>query len=1672
MQLRQKMMRIYKKTAMFLAVFFMAISLYATNYSGTYTVGPTGTLASTLTSAISALATGTLTGPVTLQLQATYVSTGETFPINFTGITTSAVNTVTIEPASGATGLSISSASGTGTIKFNGQAYIYFMGYPGGSPSGTSNMSATNNLTISNTGGGYAIYFYGDANNDKIEYCNIQSENSTAGSGTIFFGTPTAAAGNNNITIDYCNIGSVSSGALAANAIYAAGTASYSNTTITIDHNNIYDYFIANNTSTGINLNQYNTAWTITNNYFFQTYSSATYTQTANVTHYAIAVNLGNAGTNNSYTITGNYIGYNASPPTGTTGITPNTTYYLIGESSASHQYCAFNAIYANVGTTSSTISSNTIQAINVSKAAGNSVSAAGFIGINLAGGAATIGSSAAGNTIGSASSTGSIVYYSNNGSTNYYEGIYVNSSSAVSIGYNTIGGISNTGSADGIPYTFNGIYTTGTGYCTISNNTIGSTSTANSITLGISGTSTTPAQTFYGIQNTMSSNSASTISSNTVQNITTYATSGTGNAFGIYSNTGGSTAQQAITSNTVSTITIGSGNTSANNTFSGICFNTTSGAASFSITSNSVSSITLGASGSTGYNVCYGIDDQNGNYSYVTAASTCSSNSVKTITVYGSSSSGSSIYGLGFGGDATHGSSTLTIQNNTVGGTATNDLNLVAPNNGSSLIGINLPYFGTASTCSNNIVQNMTAGASASITGPLTVVGINLSNGSGSQSIPSCTINSNSILTITSNSTTSPSTGAANYFTVAGMVIFGNNSASSTTETITQNRIVGLVNLANGTGGTSTGLPIAGTYGIVFDCHSGSGDNFSDILINNFIDITLSSSTNGQNPVFGICFILGSGTPTISMYYNTVFLHGSETFAASTTYFYSACANFPTISGGTVKVENNIFLNQITSTNNHHFAYYNIAPGSTNNTASPFVQYNYVEVESSTYYSYSSSSAVSLASWASYNTHDVNSYAVGTVVPSSPSGSISPTALSDVSTGVDLHSTTGCAYDINGYAGGTNGDLANRSTGAGHLGCWEDAGGFYWVGGLGNWSDYANHWVTTTGGSTHTGSAPGQYDNAYFDGNSGGLTCTIDVAATCNNLTCTGYTGLFAGSQTLSIAGNLTFAAGMATNTYSGAITFTPAPSTATTYTINVASETLAGAATFTYTGANAATWQLAAATTINGALTMTKGTLKLNGNTLTLGSSTSPTLTSGVITANEASDVIAFTNAGAITLPTSLFTSNTLTSLTMNGAGGVTVQENWTLTNTLTLTSGVLNIGSNILTLGASGTDMTAVSANTGTSSSWINASNTSGGVKQFVNNNSTTYQFPIGDATHSTPINFNFTSGAASGDYLTVYTTQATMPKFNSSGLSNYLNRYWSVVASGISSPNVAVNYYYNAADIHSSFTKLDPIEQINPATPANPQWVIPSGTVSNVTGSSTWTPTVTKASYKLGTASWTSTSNYISWSGITQLPTAAHSLFGGADDQAAALPIDLVLFTAQPFGKDVLLNWQTASEQDNAYFIIEKTKDGVNFTTVTTVPGAGNSAELLSYAAVDSFPYSGLSYYRLKQTDYDGKYTYSNLAPVNFDASTNADEYVLYPNPVHNGLLNLSYVGNQGNDLVVSFYDVQGRLVAIQHIALSDGAQLVNLYPAQGLKSGIYMVKGVSDSISFVKKVVVD
>jgi hypothetical protein len=122
--------------------------------------------------------------------------------------------------------------------------------------------------------------------------------------------------------------------------------------------------------------------------------------------------------------------------------------------------------------------------------------------------------------------------------------------------------------------------------------------------------------------------------------------------------------------------------------------------------------------------------------------------------------------------------------------------------------------------------------------------------------------------------------------------------------------------------------------------------------------------------------------------------------------------------------------------------------------------------------------------------------------------------------------------------------------------------------------------------------------------------------------------------------------------------------------------------------------------------------------------------------------------------------------------------------------------------------------------------------------------------------------------------------------------------------------------------------------------------------------------------------------------------AHAFGYGFADPGIGLPIVLIAFDAKPHKDYVLVSWMTASEINNDFYSVERSLNGFEWTEIGRVDGAGNSTVQLSYQYVDEDPVIGISFYRLKQTDYDGHFAYS---PVKEVRMKDADAISVFPNP---------------------------------------------------------------------------
>lgn len=142
----------------------------------------------------------------------------------------------------------------------------------------------------------------------------------------------------------------------------------------------------------------------------------------------------------------------------------------------------------------------------------------------------------------------------------------------------------------------------------------------------------------------------------------------------------------------------------------------------------------------------------------------------------------------------------------------------------------------------------------------------------------------------------------------------------------------------------------------------------------------------------------------------------------------------------------------------------------------------------------------------------------------------------------------------------------------------------------------------------------------------------------------------------------------------------------------------------------------------------------------------------------------------------------------------------------------------------------------------------------------------------------------------------------------------------------------------------------------------------------------------------------------------------------------LPVTLIKFTGKAGSNGAVLEWSTATEVNNDRFIVERSQDGKNFSFIGSVKGAGNSNHTLSYSMVDAKAPAGISYYRLKQVDFDGTYEYSKVVAVNMNQVLKGlpVKAILYPNPT-NGITNLNMSTLPAGTYSITIISMEGRLV---------------------------------------------
>jgi hypothetical protein len=169
-------------------------------------------------------------------------------------------------------------------------------------------------------------------------------------------------------------------------------------------------------------------------------------------------------------------------------------------------------------------------------------------------------------------------------------------------------------------------------------------------------------------------------------------------------------------------------------------------------------------------------------------------------------------------------------------------------------------------------------------------------------------------------------------------------------------------------------------------------------------------------------------------------------------------------------------------------------------------------------------------------------------------------------------------------------------------------------------------------------------------------------------------------------------------------------------------------------------------------------------------------------------------------------------------------------------------------------------------------------------------------------------------------------------------------------------------------------------------------------------------------------------------------------------AIALPVDFLDFDVKVENDIIKTFWSTATEINNDYFSIQRSRNGIDFEQIGTVKGSGTVSSVSNYVFYDEYPYRKLSYYRLKQVDYNGAFTYSQIRSVYLDP---LDIVNIYPNPAK-GSINIMI--GAPNDVRVNLYviDVLGKKVIEDIKEVKKGHSNFNIDISE-LSSGIYLFK---------------
>ncbi len=447
-------------------------------------------------------------------------------------------------------------------------------------------------------------------------------------------------------------------------------------------------------------------------------------------------------------------------------------------------------------------------------------------------------------------------------------------------------------------------------------------------------------------------------------------------------------------------------------------------------------------------------------------------------------------------------------------------------------------------------------------------------------------------------------------------------------------------------------------------------------------------------------------------------------------------------------------------------------------------------------------------------------------------------------------------------------------------------------------------------------------------------------------------------------------------------------------------------------------------------------------------------------------------FLNNGSYIPGTNLTTFNGATAQSLSGttttgfyslginSAGVTLASPTTVSNALILTAGLVNTSAvNILTMRNAST----APALTAASTSYINGPM----IYQKSSSGATTLNLPIGKGAdcrpavltvdHTTGNLYNYKAELFNANPWLTFSSvfPADMPTTTVDTISGV--HYWTITrtdATATSQPTLELN---GNQQIQLNFGLNDQVFQGS------------SLTIVKNTASNTHNWLDIGGTSGLGNFGSAQIGNITSTSAPTAFNSFSSFTLGSRKTGWNPLPIDLLDFTALANGNKVDLKWETVTETNNSYFTIEKSKNGIDFIKLTDVQGAGNSTSQRDYYDSDYHPYTGISYYRLKQTDFNGNYKYYPIKSVTFNSKQNIQ---FYPNPLQaSQSLTLQVDGFLNQEVLVVLRDITGRELYSKVLIISDNSFLQAIDSTNSLPTGLYIIVASSNGNIYNQKILV-